>query len=283
MITNNGKIHIKRYLAGYEPAIGRSIAFGIGTVSESATNFKLQFETGRADVTLVAYDFANDRVVFKAPLPDDFGGEIHEVALYSNNSDTIAGDGASRVITTFDSATETWVDPSSGTQSTFGTTGVRIGDDALKQTPAAGSTRTDSLADLLLDLSAYSGSDKFVFAFNCANANADAITFQFMNDSSNYFTITLPAQSTGYKVTEVAKASAVATGNPDWNMITELRVSTKAKAGGAANVQFDGIRIDDADTVNPEYTMVAREVLDTPYIKQEGKVQEVEIYLDVTV
>lgn len=283
MISTEGKTHIKRYLAGYVPSIAQSIAVGIGSKGESVDDTKLQFEVSRADIVLTAFDFTNNRLVFKAPVPEDFGGIIQEVAIYSTSVDGVAGEFGSKLLTTFDSDTEDWNNPTTLADSVFSTGSSRIGNDSLKQNPGAGGSVTDALAELFLDLSGHSNADKFVFAFNVKNAFVSSISFRFLTDSANYYTITLGAQSAGYKIVEAAKSTAVATGSPSWENITEMRVTTNSTAGGNGLVDFDAIRIDDVDTINQDYVMVAREFLSTPFLKQEGKVQEVEFTLDVNV
>jgi hypothetical protein len=154
--------------------------------------------------------------------------------------------------------------------------------DSLTQAPAASGNQTDALQDVNIDLSGYSAADKFVFAFNTNNNFASSIRVRFMTDSANYYDFTLSSISTtGYKIVEATKASAVATGTPNWGNITEVRVTTFATAGGAASVDFDGIRIEDVDTVNPDYVLVARKVLTTNFLKERGKLQDVEFSLDV--
>lgn len=283
MISTEGKTHIKRYLAGYVPSIAQSIAVGIGNKAEAAGDTKLQFEVSRADIVLTSFDFTNNRLVFKAPVPEDFGGSIYEVAIYSTSVDEVAGEFGSQLLTTFDSDTEDWNNPTTLADSVFSTDGGRVGNDSLRQNPAAGGSVTDALTELFLDLSGHSNADKFVFAFNVRNAFVSSINFRFLTDSANYYTITLGAQTAGYKIVEAAKSTAVATGSPSWENITEMRVTTNSTAGGGGLVDFDAIRIDDVDTINQDYVMVARESLSTPFVKQEGKVQEVEFTLDVNV
>lgn len=284
MITTDGKLHIKRFLAGQVPAIAQSIAFGVGNKAEAVGDTKLQFEAGRVDIALTSFDFVNNRLIYKAQLPDDFSGSIYEAAIFSTSADDVAGQFGSRLLASFESDTEDWLDPSTGTAPTYVTGGTsRIGTASMRQAPAASASETDAMNQLALDLSGYSGNDKFVFAFNVGNANTASIRFRFMTDASNYYDILLGAQSSGYKVVEVAKSAATVTGAPKWESITEIRVITTSTAGGASAVDFDGIRIEDSDTINPNYVMVAREMLATPFIKEEGKIQEIEFALDVNV
>lgn len=282
MITVEGKLHIKRYLAGFVPSIAESIAFGLGDKVEADTDTKLQFEVDRTDITLVSYDFVNNRLIFKAPVPEEYGGTIYEVALYSADANIAAGDFGSNIITTFDSATEDWTKVSDGTDSAFSTT-ARIGANALRQTPIASGSSTDALKELVLDLSGYSAADKFVLAFTSGNTFTSSINVKFYTDTSNYYQVNFGTPTTGYKIVEVAKGAAVATGTPDWSNITEIRVTTNSTAGGSATVDVDGLRIDDADTVSADYVMVSRELLSTPYVKQEGMTQDIEFALAVNV
>ena len=284
MITTDGKAYIKRYLAGFVPNIAQSIAFGLGSKAEAAGDTKLQFEVDRADIVLTSYDFVANKLIFKAPIPDEYAGTIYEVALYSTPSNALAGDYGSRVLTTFDSETEDWVDLSTLLDSTFTASNIRIGADGLRQAPAASGTKTDTLRDISVDLSGYSGADKFVLALNNGNTNASTIRMRLMTDSTNYYDLVFATNPVaGYQVLELNKSAAAVTGTPSWANITEIRAITIANAGGAAQVDLDGFRIDDADTINSDYVMVSRELLSTPFVKQAGRTQEIEFALDVTV
>lgn len=282
MITTDGKVYIKRYLAQLVPSIAQSIAFGSGDAAESGTHTKLSFEVGRSDIVLTSYDFVNNKLIFKAPVPEDFGGKIYEVALFSTPANAAAGEWGSKIITTFDSDTETWADASTAVAGTFNTTNARIGTDALRHAPATGVTKIDTLTDVSLDLSGYSGADKFVLSFNAGNAFASAVRIRFLTDASNYYDVNFGAATAGYKIVEVAKSAATATGTPNWENITEIRAVTTA-SGGTAQIDFDGLRIEDLDTINPDYVMISRELLAAPFTKVEGMTQEIEFTMDVNV
>lgn len=284
-ITNDGKTHIKRYLAGFVPAIARSVAFGIGDQAEAVGQKKLQFEVARTDITLTTYDFVNNRLIFKASVPTDFTGKIYEAAIYSLASNTSAGNFGGQLITSFDSATEDWADATTAAVASYATTNTRIGDDSLRQTPVASASKTDSLKDLELDLSGYSAADQFTFALNVGNTNTSGITFYFLTDASNYYSVAFSGSSVntaGYKFLTVTKSTATPTGNPNWANITEVQVKTTSGSGGGSQIDFDGIRIDDIDSNNPDYIMVSREVI-TPFTKAAGRTNEIEFSLGVTV
>lgn len=283
MITDDGRIYIKRYLAAQVPSIAACIAVGIGGTAESAAHTSLQFEMERAEVSLTSFDFLNDRVVFKAILPDDLSGKIYEVALFSQMENPVAGNFTSKIIATFDSDSEEWTKDTDGSAATYTTANARIGGDSLSLTPAASTTVGFVLNDILYDLSGNSGSDVVKLAYN-AGANVSALTIRFRTDASNYFSYATTGPAAGYRIDTFTKGSATITGTPSWDNITSIEVRVTATAGiGGAAVDFDGIRIEDVDTVNPEYVMVSRELLSSPFLKEEGKVQEIEFSLGVSV
>lgn len=285
MITTEGKAHIKRYLAQFVPTVAQSMAFGIGTTAEAAGNTSLNLEVVRAPINSIYYDFANDNLVYKSAIPEDFVGKIQELGLYSMDDDPAASGFGSRLITTFDSATEAWVDPTDGvTPGAFVSTNTRVGVDSLSFVPTANATTTETLRNISLDLSGNSASDSFLFGLNVGNANTNAVTVRFMTDTSNYYSFSLgtPVQSAGYKVVDISKGAATSTGSPNWGVISEIQVAVQSKAGGASAVEFDAIRVEDRDTDNLDYILVARKVLSPSIDKIEGQAQDVEFILDVT-
>lgn len=274
MITTAGRLHIKKYLAEIVPHIAQSIALGIGTSPESVEQTTLDFEVIRADITNISYDFTTDRIIYKATIPPSFVGTIYEAALFSQSSNTLAQGFGSTMITAFDTG-ELWT-------GSFAT-GTRYGADGLSLTPAASSTVTNTLSGLSRDFSGYSDNDQFSFAFNVGNANTSTLSFMFMTDSSNYYTFALGAQTAGYKITKVNKSTATVTGTPTWEFITQIQVTATSGSGGASSILLDAIRIEDVDTINPEYAMVSRELLTTPFVKEVPMNQDAEFALAVDI
>jgi hypothetical protein len=155
----------------------------------------------------------------------------------------------------------------------------------MSHTPAASATMTDALRNLAFDLSGYSSSDGMTFAFNVGNANTNSVTFRFLTDAANYysFAITTQAQTSGYKIVEVQKGSATVTGTPNWANITEIQVLTNSKASGASAVDYDAVRIEDKDSQNLDYILVARKVLASAVTKVDGMAQDIEFSIGVTI
>lgn len=282
MITSEGKLHLKRYLAGYEPDIGRALAFGVGTTPATLADMSLQYEVGRSPVNLVAYDFVTDQLIFKAVLNEQFDAVIHEVGLYSRE-DSSAGAFGSRIISSFDSDTELWM--VGGSPSAYTIENTRIGNDSATVSINTSSNVTLSLGNIAVDFSENSAADVFSFAFYCADANLSSIRYRFLTDASNYYDVTVPSGSiaAGFNIVPITKGSAVVTGTPNWGAITELQVTLFAKASGTAVVNLEGIRIEDTDTVDTGYVLVARVVLDVPFVKVAGRIQEIQFPLGVNI
>lgn len=265
MITSQGKSVIFRYLTGYLPRIGQSIAIGIGSTSENVNDTNLSFETERIPVTLVSTDIVNNKIIFKGTVPQEYVGYIYEVAVWYGSPPNTAG--SSALIIEFDSDTEAW------SPATWNTALARIGTDALQV--AGGSSST--LRDFSLDLSAYSDADFISLAYY-ADAAINNVSVTFNTDDTNYYTYTFAA-ATGYEVKSFGKNLMTATGTPDWSNITAITVS----ATGTGNVVFDGIRVEDNDTLSNDYALVARSVLSSPKFKTDDSEMDIEYALVINI
>lgn len=278
MITDNGKTFIKRFLAGQSGTLVGAISVGIGSIPEGAADERMQFEVARVPVIVTDYDFVNDELIFKGTLDETVEGVIHEVGLWTAEVNAAAGNQESRLITTFDSETEDW------DVETFATENTRIGVDSLSHTPVASAVSASVLTGITLDLGDFSSLDSFILAYYVGGGgNVASVNVRFRTDSANYYEFTINAPTPGYKFTTLSKGSAAVVGNPDWYDINEIEIRTTATAGGAAAVQYDGLRIEDTDTIAPEYGLVARHVLASPILKEEGIVRDVEYALPVSI
>jgi hypothetical protein len=279
VITDEGKIYIKRYLAGWVPTMANSMAFGVGDNPEVANEKKLNFEIGRTNIAVRSYDFVNDKLIFKAPLPEGIAGTIYEVALYSQEKNSLAGDYGSQLLTTFESDDD-WINPVNGNSATFSTANTRIGNDSVSLTAAASATTRARLEGISMDFSGSTMADRFMLSMN-VSTNTSAVDLKFMTDNSNYYTFTFNPAS-GYRIQGKTLGTSVSTGNPNWSDINMLELSLTATSGGTSTLDLDGLRIEDLDSPNPEYIMIAREVLGTPFVKEENRIQDIEFAINVS-
>ncbi len=211
-------------------------------------------------------------------MPDALAAVVYETGLYSQVANAAAGQSDDRLLTTFDSASEVW-----SATPTWSTANTRIGEDSLRQSPAAGATVSNEVSELAYDLSAFSGVDVFLFAYNNLNTNTASVQVRFKTDDTNYYSYTATNPIAGYHVDSIAKGSVASTGAPNWAAINKIEVYTTSKASLVATVDWDAIRIADTDTNNPDYVLVARELLVSPFVVVGGSVNEIEFSLPVTV
>lgn len=277
MITTQGKTFIKRYLAGQSGTLAAALSVGIGNAAANLGDSRMQFEFARIPIVVTDYDFAADRLVFKGTLDEEIEGTIYEVGLWTDEVNSASANQESRLLTSFDSATEDW------DIETFDTANTRIGIDSLKHTPAASAVSASLLTGITLDLVDFTSLDTFVLAYYVGNANTGSVKIRLRTDSANYYEFTVNAPTAGYKFASFQKGTATVVGTPSWADINEIEVRTTAAAGGAAAVQYDGLRIEDVDSIAPDYGLIARFVLATPTVKAEGTVQDFEYALPVTI
>lgn len=277
MLTAKGKTFIKRYLAGHAGTMVGAMSVGIGETAATLNDTRMQFEFARIPVGVIDYDFTNDQLVFKGTLNEEVEGKIYEVGIWTAEVNSAAGNQESKLVTSFDSASEDW------DIETFASTNTRIGADSLRHTPAASATSASVLTGITLDLGDYSSLDTFVLAYFVANGFTSSINVRLRTDSSNYYQFTVNTPTTGYKFSSFTKGSATVVGTPNWSNINEVEIRTTATAGGSASVDYDGLRIEDVDSVAPEYGLIARFIPVTPIVKAEGIVQDFEYALPVTI
>jgi hypothetical protein len=277
VITARGKTFIKRYLAGQAGSAVGAISVGIGATAATVNDERLQFEFARVPVNVIDYDFVTNELIFKGTLDEEVEGKIYEVGIWTDESNAAPGSQESNLLTSFDSASEDW------SVETFDSAITRIGTDSLKQTPASSGTSSSVLTGILLDLVDYSSLDTFVLAYNVDNANTANVKVRLRTDASNYYEFTVTSPTAGYKFASFTKGSATVVGTPSWADINEIEIRTTATGGGSASVEFEGLRIEDVDSVAPEYGLVARFIPAAPETKVEGIVKDIEFALPVTV
>lgn len=277
MITTRGKTFIKRYLAGQAGTLVGAISVGVGATAATLTDERMQFEFARVPVDVIDFDMVNNQLIFKGTLDEEVEGKIYEIGIWTDEFNNAAGSQSVGLITSFDSLSEDW------SVETFDSAITRIGTDSLKFTPAASGTSSSVLTGITLDLVDYSSLDTFVLAYNIDNAFTANLKVRLRTDSSNYYEFTVTSPTAGYKFSTFTKGSATVVGTPSWADINEIEVRATATAGGSASVEFEGLRIEDVDSIAPEYGLIARFIPSVVETKLEGIVQDIEYALPVTV
>ncbi len=268
LITDLGSNHIMRYMASQVGVMAGSIAVGAGSAAPQVSDLHLTHEFDRATIYLISPDYINNKIIFKGTIDKRTVGNIYEVGLYN----TTFGSSASRALIAFEPTVEEW------STTSFASGNNRIGESALRLTPAANGTQTSTVASSSMDLTDYAGSDRLSFAFHSLNNNTSSVKLRLRtSNTSNYYEYSI-TPTVGYNVTTFTKSSLSVIGSPRFSEVDSLEVSVSAKSTGAAQVDFDGLRIE-SGTRDIDNVLISRSVLATPITKVGGIDMDVEYSL----
>jgi hypothetical protein len=276
LITTRGRLAILRSLA-QGSQVAQTLAVGAGTTAATVGDTRLTFEVARATLSTVSIDITTNKIIYKTTIPRETVLNIREAGLWSVAQDLVAGQFGSNLITSFESDFETW------SVGTYQTANARVGSTALRLSPTASATVSSVNANFVSNLSGHSGSDLFVLALNCSSANCAAARVRFISPNGGYYQFQYSTPASGYNVLSLAKSAATVSGTPSWSDITSMEVQATATAGGSVNVDFDGLRVEDVDSFNPDYALISRTVLGTPIAKTAVAAMDIEYTLDVTI
>lgn len=277
IITNEGKEAIINYLSRQTSEYAAKIVLGVGTTAASATDEFLDFEVFPVAVSFRTVDFTQTptQLVFRATLPLFFKGVITEAGLATIGGVLLGeindiNDNVS-LVSTFDSDFESWTIPSGVAyvaNDLEGTPLLRIGDSGLQISVSSG-TVTSEYDNVTSYFAPYSDIDVMKVAFNVATAVPTSLVLKFENDSSNYYTVTIPSSSMslGYNIESIAFSNFVATGNP--LIQNTVKISVSVTSSTASVVTMDGIRFDEYSDLDKS-TLVSRSILSTPLVVEGG-------------
>ena len=298
MITKFGKRFLIDFIAGNSNFDSKDLAIGIATgtqLPEADTNTRLGFEIYRMPVSLSSINIESDGSggfnyysIFKTTIPQDISGVVTEIGLYPGFRKSI-NFYDSKFITAFENNT-LWVDSSGNSpglesNSSNGTTFVsKIGENMVRFNVTQSTSKEYKNTIALLDLSGYSVNDSLTLAYKKADNNTSKIRVKFYSSSSAYYYADFtPSGSNEDKVQSVLMSNLFSNivGSPDLTNITSIGIEVTAGSGGNTVVYFDGLRVNDEDTFDPQYGLIARHVLTTPLKKPSGRPVDIEYKLQL--
>lgn len=297
MITKFGKRFLSSYLAGMVSFPKQDIAIGIAGSSDYAeadTNTRLGFEFYRLPVSFGSIDIQTDgggnstyAVIYKATLPQDISGTIKEIALYPG-SRTSLNNFDSKYLSDFENNL-IWNNLSNQnpalvaySEETPEYPVPRIGS-SLIMIDVDPSSSEEYIAKVSpFDISGYSANDSLTLAYQKADTNLSSIEAKLYSSDTSYYTATFTASgAAGQKIQTVNISGLTSTNSPS-TTITKIGIKVNSNAGGTAVVYLDGLRINDEDTFDPTFGMIARDVLVTPLEKKAGKPVDIEYKIGLT-
>jgi len=292
MITKFGKRFLTDFIAGNSSFNTKDIALGISSTAATVNDTRLGFEMYRLPVKLSSINIEDDGLggfdyfaIFKTTIPQDVSGVISEIGLYPGIRKSL-NLYDSKFVTSFENNI-TWVDSSNnspGLESNSSTFLSKIGENMVRFNVTSSTSKEYANSIVLLDLSGYSVNDSLTLAYKKADNNVSKIRVKFYStDTAYYYADFTPSGSNGDKIESVSMATVFnnIVGSPDLTNITKIGIDVTASASGNAIVYFDGLRINDEDTFDPQYGLIARHVLSTPLEKPSGRPVDIEYKLQL--
>ena len=260
------------------------------------TDTRLGFEFYRAPVSIGAPSIDATvtpnkyYIVYKTTIPQEIAATVNEVALYPG-SKTVFSNFDSKFISDFED-TLIWSDsnginPVSISSSSPENITPRLGTYMLKSTASSSSTKEYFAKLTSLNISGYSVNDSLTLAYYKADNNLQSIKIRFYSSDTAYYEATLvnnPSAGTGHKIVSTTLSDMLLNpvSSPDATNISKISIVVTAKSSGETNAYFDGLRINDEDTFDPSYGMIAKSIFSTSLSKTAGKQVDVEYKMEMT-
>lgn len=292
MITKFGKRFLTDYVAGNANFSGKDIALGISSTAATVNDTRLEFEIYRLPVNLSSINIEDDGVggfnyfaIYKTTIPQDISGVISEIGLYPGIRKSL-NLYDSKFVTSFENNV-TWVDGSNnspGLEPNSPTFLSKIGENMVRFNVTSSTSKEYANSIVLLDLSGYSVNDSLSLAYKKADNNVSKIRIKFYSTATAYYYADFtPSGANGDKIESVSMSTVFnnIVGSPDLTNITKIGIEVTAGSSGNAVVYFDGLRINDEDTFDPQYGLIARHVLSTPLQKPSGRPVDIEYKLQL--
>lgn len=294
MITKFGKRFLTNYLAGNVTFGNKDIALGIGSTTPNAKgkDTRLEFEFYRLPASLGSINIEQTgvdgdgepvfaySVIYQATLPQDIAGIISEVGLYpgikssKNNFD-------SKFLTDFENNL-LWSDGSfnPALRPNSDSFKAKIGENMVQVDVGSASSSKEYKNSLIsYDISGYSVNDTVTLAYKKMDNNLSKIRIKlYSSDTAYCFVDFTPTSGTGDRIQSQSVSSLFANSvnSPDLTLITKIGVEVYSTSGGATQVYFDGVRVNDEDTFDPTYGLISRSLLTTPLEKKSGRTVDIE-------
>lgn len=259
MITKFGKRFLIDYIAGNRNFSDKVLAIGIAKNSEyelEETNSRLGFEFYSVPILFGGIDIDTSTTpytysaIYSTKLPTNLAGKINEIALYparrlsSNSYDN-------KFITSFESIYE-W-----SPQPTLDQSNYRVGNSSLTLSSDGISPQEYISIIPNFDISGYSNFDTISFSYKVNDANLSSVKVKLYSSDTDYYQFTFTGHSVGWNIKEIPLADMSSNGSPDKSSISKIGIVVTPTTA-ATTVTVDGIRINDEDTFDPAFGMIAR-------------------------
>ena len=283
MITKFGKRFLSNFIAGNSSFSSKEMALGIATESEypvADTNSRLGFEFYRVPIRQGGIDIDSSvspvkyTVIYSATIPTNIAGKINEIGIYSGQSYS-RNLYESKFISNFELPYQ-WSPEPALDQSDY-----RVGDSSLVFESNGTSSQEYEYSIDSLDISGYNPLDTMSLSFKANDANLASLKVKLYSSNSDYIEFTYEDYSVGNNIKSLNMSSGVSTGTFNPQSVVKIGIVI-TPTSSQTSVSMDGLRINDEDTFDPEYGLIARSVLDSTMIKIIGREAAIEFKLDLS-
>jgi hypothetical protein len=283
MITKFGKRFLTNFVAGNSSLSSKEMALGISTQLEYPlldTNSRLGFEFYRVPIRQGGIDIdasvspVKYTVIYSAIIPTNIAGKINEIGIYSGESYS-RNLYASKFISNFELPYEWSPEP------TLDQSDYRVGDSSLIFTSNGTAAREYTYLINSMDISGYNPSDTLSFSYKVNDSNLSSLKVRLYSSDTDYLQFTFTGHSIGYNIKNLNMSAGVSTGTFNPQSVVKLGIVV-TPTSAQASVSMDGLRINDEDTFDPEYGLIARSILDSTMIKVIGREASIEFKLDLS-
>lgn len=283
MITKFGKRFLSNFVAGNSSLDSKEMALGIATNAEYAlsdTNSRLGFEFYRVPIRQGGIDVDTSvspvkyTVIYSATIPTNIAGKINEIGIYPGQSYS-RNLYDSKFISNFELPYK-WSPEPALDQADY-----RVGDSSLIFTSNAAAAREYTYLLDSMDVSGYNPSDTLSFSYKVNDANLSSLKVRLYSSDTDYLQFTFTGHAVGYNVKSLLMSAGVSTGTFNAQSVIKLGIVV-TPTSAQTSVSMDGLRINDEDTFDPEYGLIARSLLDSTMIKVIGREAAIEFKIDLS-
>jgi hypothetical protein len=281
MITRFGKRFLIDFIAGNRTFFDKVLAVGIAKDAEyelSDTNSRLGFEFYSVPVLFGGIDIDTSVVpytytaIYSTKLPTNLAGKINEIAIYPGRRSSSNSYG-NQFITTFESSFEWSPSP------VLNEVDYRVGNSSLDLSSDGISPKEYIATIPNFDMSGYSNFDTLSFSYKVNDSNLAAVKIRLYSSAVDYYEFNFVNHIVGWNIKDIEIADMTSNGNPDPSLISKIGVVV-IPVGSATSITVDGLRINDEDTFDPAYGMIARSNI-SEIEKVAGRELTIEYKLDL--
>jgi hypothetical protein len=283
VITKFGKRFLANFVSGNSSFSSKEMALGIATQTEYPlldTNSRLGFEFYRIPIRQGGIDIDSSvspvkyTVIYSATIPTNIAGKINEIGIYSGQSYS-RNLYDSKFISNFELPYQWSPEP------TLDQSDYRVGDSSLIFTSNGTAAREYTYSLNSIDISGYNPSDTLSFSYKANDANLSSLKVRMYSSDTDYIEFTFTGHSVGNNIRSVSMSTGVSSGTFNPQSVVKLGILV-TPTSAQTSVSMDGLRINDEDTFDPEYGLIARSVLDSTMIKVIGREAAIEFKLDLS-